>query len=466
MQIPIVNGIYSDTGPDFRTSYPRNLVPVPKQTGINTGYLRPADGIVKLGQGPGPDRGGIIWRGVLYRVMGSKFVSIAEDGKLTVIGEVGTGGPVSFDYGFDYLAIAASFRLFLWNGQELKRVTNGNLGSVLDVKWISGYYLTTDGTSLVSTDLNDPTIVNPLSYGSAETDADPIMAVDAVKNEAYAFGRHTVEVFQVTGNTNFPFQRVDGAQVSRGILGTHCYTFTGETFVMLGSGRNEAPGVHMMMPGSTQKISTREIDQILSQYTETQLSTCVMESKSVRNQIHVLLHLPNQCLVFDVSATKMIGEPVWFTFTTSVVGLGVYRARGHVWAYNRWNVGDPVSGLYGYLDSSISSHYGEVNGWEFGTAVLFNESRSAIINELEMICLTGRVEAGNEPVIWTSYSHDGQTWSQERPVRCGSMGQRLRRICWRNQGELRNMRMQRFRGTSEAHLSISRLEAQLEPLAV
>ena len=30
MQIPILNGTLTSEGPDFRTSYPRNMVPVPK----------------------------------------------------------------------------------------------------------------------------------------------------------------------------------------------------------------------------------------------------------------------------------------------------------------------------------------------------------------------------------------------------------------------------------------------------
>jgi hypothetical protein len=64
MQIPILNGIYADAAPDFRTSYPKNLVPVPKQTGISAGYLRPADGVVEAGTGPGVGRGGINWNGV------------------------------------------------------------------------------------------------------------------------------------------------------------------------------------------------------------------------------------------------------------------------------------------------------------------------------------------------------------------------------------------------------------------
>jgi hypothetical protein len=53
MQIPILNGIFTDDGQaEIRTSYPVNLIPVPKQSGISNGYLRPADGLVKNGEGP------------------------------------------------------------------------------------------------------------------------------------------------------------------------------------------------------------------------------------------------------------------------------------------------------------------------------------------------------------------------------------------------------------------------------
>jgi len=63
VKIPILNGIYTDKNADFRTSYPRNMVPVPKDTGINNGYLKPADGIKLFADGVGVDRGGINWNG-------------------------------------------------------------------------------------------------------------------------------------------------------------------------------------------------------------------------------------------------------------------------------------------------------------------------------------------------------------------------------------------------------------------
>ena len=100
MQIPILNGIFTDSTPELRTSYPVNLVPVPKQSGISNGFLRPGDGIVANGTGPGIDRGGINWQGSVYRVMGSKLVEISSAGVVTVLGDVGnltiTGGTAGY----------------------------------------------------------------------------------------------------------------------------------------------------------------------------------------------------------------------------------------------------------------------------------------------------------------------------------------------------------------------------------
>lgn len=71
MQIPIVNGIYTDNTADYRTSYPLNLIPVPKQNGIANGYLKKSDGLrLFCDVGSGIDRGGINYNGVCYRVVG------------------------------------------------------------------------------------------------------------------------------------------------------------------------------------------------------------------------------------------------------------------------------------------------------------------------------------------------------------------------------------------------------------
>jgi hypothetical protein len=462
--IPILNGVYADNAGDFRTSYPRNMVPVPKAQGISAEYLRPSDGVQQFGTGPGTDRGGINWNGQHLRVMGTKLVSVSAAGAVAILGDVGGAGQVTLDQGFGRVAIASGGGLYYWDGSTLVRVVDGDLGPVLDVQWIAGYFMTTDGTSLVVTDLDDPLAVNPLKYGSAEADPDPIMAVEKLRNEAYALNRYTIEVFQNVGGDGFPFQRIDGAHVTKGLIGTHAYVNTGSTLVFMGSARNEAPGVYMMGQGSAEKVSSREIDTILEGYTEAELSAVVAERRASKNHDHILFHLPDQCLVFDATASQAASQLIWFTLTSSVVGLGTYRAKNAVWVHDQWVCGDPLTSNLGTLTNAVGSHYGQRVGWEFGTVILYNEGNDAIVHELELVCLSGRVASDVDPTIMTSYSRDGQTWSQERSTRAGKAGQRAQRICWRTQGTIGHQRIQKFRGTSDAHLTIAKLQLQLEPL--
>lgn len=464
MQIAILSGIYTDQSPDFRTAYPRNMVPVPKAQGISKGYLRPADGIVAFATGPGVDRGAINWKGALYRVMGTKLVRVSSEGVTAVLGDVGGSGPATMDYSFDRLAIASGGKLHYWDGATLTTITDSDIGTVNDVQWVDGYFVTTDGTNIIVTELNDPYAVNPLKYGSSEVDPDPVLSLLKLRNEVYVLNRHTIEVFDNVGGDNFPFQRINGAQVPRGVIGTHACHLFAETIAFMGSGRNEAPSVYLVSSGSTVKIATGEIDRILRDYTEAQLSKVVMESRVDKAHNLLLVHLPDQTLAYDASASTIAGEPVWYTLTSSVVGLGTYQARNLVWCYDKWISGDPTAGRVGVMTSDVSTHYGQAVGWEFGTVMVYNDGRGAIINELELVALPGRVAMGADPVIWTSYSLDGQTWSQEIPAAAGRQGERNKRIAWRRQGKFRQYRIQRFRGTSDSHLAIARLEAQIEPL--
>jgi len=467
MQIPILSGIFTDNGPDFRTSYPVNLVPTPKASGISSGYLRPGDGIVANGTGPGTDRGGINWRGGLYRVMGTKLVEISSSGTVSVLGDV--GGPVdelvTFDYSFSELAIASGGRLYYWNGGTLVQVTDPDLGVVLDVVWVDGYFMTTDGEFLVVTELTDPTQVNPLKYGSSEVDPDPVVALLKLRNEVYALNRNTIEVFDNVGGALFPFARIDGAQIQKGVVGTFACCVFEETIAFLGSGRNEAPGLYLGANGMAKKISTQEVDEILLQFTEAQLSTVKLEARNDRAHQHLYIHLPDRTLVFDAAASQTLQDFVWFTLTSTVVGFAPYRARNLVYAYDKWLVGDPQSSNIGYLVDTVGSHWGEQVRWEFGTLIVYNEGKGAIFHDMELVSLTGRVALGIDPQISTSYSVDGLSYSQEKFIKVGTIGNTSKRLAWFQQGHMRNFRIQKFRGDSDSHISFVRLEAKIEGLA-
>ena len=468
MQVPILSGVFTDNGPNVRVSYPVNLVPVPTQSGVSQEYLRPADGLISNGTGPGTDRGGIEWDGILYRVMGSKLVTVAQNGTVTVLGDVGDDGKlVTLDYSFDLLGIASAGNLWFWNpaASTLTQNTDPDLGTVVDVVWVDGYWMTTDGEFLVVTELSNPLDVNPLKYGSSEVDPDPVNALLKVRNEVYALNRHTIEVFDNVGGDFFPFQRIDGAQIEKGCIGTHACCVFAEAVAFLGGGFNEAPAIYIGANGNASKISTQEIDQLLLTYTEPQLALSKLEARNDKTHQHLYVHLPDRTLVYDYAASQATNQQIWFTVTSTLVGFAPYRARNFVWCFDRWNIGDPLSSAVGYTTDLTSDHYGQQVRWEFGTLMLYNGGKGAVVHELELVALTGRVPLGVNPQISTSYSLDGQSWSQDRFISAGTTGNAAKRLVWWQQGMMRNFRMQRFRGTSAAHLSFLRLEAQIEALA-
>lgn len=467
MQIPILSGIYTSVSGDFRSSYPMNLVPVPKISGISEAYLKTADGIIRFDSGSltGIDRGGINWNGILYRVVGTKFVKIGEDGAVTIIGDVGIGGRCSLDYGFDRISIQSGTSLYYYNGTALTAVTDPDLGTVLDQLWIDGYFLTTDGTSLVVTELNDPTQVNPLKYGSSEVDPDRVVGLLKVRGELLALNRYTIESFQDVGGANFPFQRISGALVQKGCIGKDAKCKVAQTYAFVGNGRNEAVSVWLGNDSSAVKIATREIEQILAKYSDAQLSLTIMESREFNAHQHIYVHLPNETLVYDLAASTATSSPVWFTLSTGVNGQAQYRARNMVFCYGKWIVGDALDGRIGYLSDTVATQYGEIAEWIFSTSFVYNAAAGGIIHSLELVALTGRAELGVSPTIFLSHTKDGLIYSDPKTCSSGGRGEYSQRITWRRvTGLFRQYIGMKFRGANGSVISFARLEAEVEGL--
>lgn len=462
MKIPILSGITTDAAGDFRTSYPKNMIPVPKSQGISAGYLKPAEGIEQIGTGPGVCRGATKWQGQLYAVMGTKLVRISRDGATVELGDVGGSGRVVMEHSFDYLAIASSTALWLWDGATLAQNTDLDLGVVKDVVFANGYFVTTDGEFLVTLELDDPFSVDPLKYGSSEADPDPVVGLQRIGNEIYALNRYTIEVFGVRASTGFPFARITGAQIQKGCVGAQASARFLGGLAFLGGGESDTTAVWLGGSGQTRKISDREIDTILEGYNETELAAVHMQARSFKNHSNLYLHLPDQTLVYDAAASQAMERPVWHILHSGSAEVEEYRVTDMVWLYNQWNVFDTQSGAIGRFTDETGSHWGSEISWEFGTPILWNKTDGAILHEIELTALTGRVTG--EPTVSTSYSQDGRIWSSPRFIKAGARGDRHKRLIWLNQGSMRRARMQRFQGSSDAHLSFVSVNVRAEGL--
>jgi len=466
MQLPILSGVYSQKGPDFEASYPLNLVPNFQQTGISEGYLRSAPGIDVFAVGAGTDRGGYNWNGTLYRVSGTTLLSVSSTGIASIVGDVGGSSRVSFASSFDRMAIASNEQLWYYDGTTLSQVTDPDLGVVLDVVWQDGYFITTDGTNIVITELNDPTQVDPLAYGAAEADPDSILGLLTIRGELYVLGQHTIEVFYNTGVVTdaapFPFQRQRGAQIDKGIVGTHAKCLFLDSFAFCGAARNEQPKIYVAGSGQATAISTRGIERMLAAVDDP--STIVLEARNGDGANSLYVHLPDQTLVYDHEASQAAQTPVWYRLASGIYADQAYRARNFTYAYGQWHCGDIQSFNLGVLVDTNDNQFGDKTEWKFDCQLTYSQGKGGICHDLELVGFYGRATPGSEPIAFMSWTDDGVAWSQERAARTGYSGQRSLRVAWRRNGFFRQWRAFRFRGITGTPVSFSRLEANFEQL--
>ena len=467
MQIPILNGIFTDILPDVRISYPRNLVPIYTPQGASNGYLRPADGIIEIADTRGIDRAGILWENTHYRVSGDALISVSDTGVITSIGPVGDNRKFATLFpSFDYLGITSNLDFFLYDGTTLTEVTDPDLGDPIDHIWIDGYFMLTDGEFVVVTELDDPFSVLPFKYASSEVSPDPIVAIQKVHNEAYIINRFSIEIFENIGGSGFPFQRIEGAHNEQGAVGTKaCCVFNDDVF-MIGGSENEAVAFWVVNRGNSTKLSTREIDKVLDDYEESVLADILVEPKSEKGQEQIYIHLPDRTLVYDITVSKQLPDQAWFILNSGQNETDKYRARNMVYVNNEFWVGDTQTTKIGKLTDALGEHWGDPVTWQFGITIIYNEALGAIFHELELISLSHETTKSLNSTITTEYSDDGNIWSIGRDITTQTPDGRNKNLTWLAQGSMRNWRIQRFRGTSASRLSFIRLEARLEGLNV
>lgn len=459
--IALLSGIAATETADFAISYPVNLEPVTLKTGLSSGYLRSAAGARQTGSGPGNDRGAIVWNGVIYRVMGSKLVSISGT-VATSLGDVGDGDPVGLQYGINQLAIQSGTSLYFWDGKALVQVTDTDLGACNDIVWFKGQYFSTDGTYVVALQLADPTQVDPGKYQASDTDPDPITGLGVLRNELVAFNAATIDFFNYVGGTGFPLALNEGASIPVGCVGPRAKCLYVQTYAFVGAGRNQANAVWLMGAGTASKISTRAIDDMLA--AELNPQNIRLESRVSRDEHRLYVHLSDRTLVYLKTASDAAQQPVWYVARSGRGADQPYRLRNAVLLNGAWNVGDVSSGAFGVLGEAIAGHFGELEGWSFATEFTYNAANGGILHELELVGLPGRGVDG-DPAAFVAFTTDGETWTREKAARIGKKGQRDKRLAWRPHYRFSRYMGMRFRGDSTGLVGFAVLEGAFEGLA-
>lgn len=465
-QIPIIKGekIAPGLETDYRDALAVNMYAVERQILGAAGYMLSYPGLTQLGTGQGKDRGAIYNErfGDQYRLSGTSLISVASDGSTGVLGSVpGTKQATMKAYSFNTQCVVADGSAYLYSPNSgFSQITDSDIGSPIDVVWTSpGFYFFTDGEYLYHTDLADESSINPLSFATAEFMPDKSLGLSLnSENKIMVWGRDSLEFFVYNAQSSgFAFQRLETRAQKIGIVATHAKVEVGTKFYITGGRKDDAVGVYVVGPGSAQKVSSREIDKVLKQYSEPDLADMRMEGRTEDDVVFVLVHLPNEVLCFNESIASKFGiEAAWTILKSDVQGNTPYRAingvndaRSALWVY-----GDKQDETIGYLDNNSATHYGDIAEWILYTPLIKLETMS--IDQIDIETIAGHTTT-DDATVFFSMSYNGLTHGKEYICDYGGPNEYDQRFFKRALGYVPDWVSLKFRGATRSRMNFCNL---------
>ena len=431
MPVTLIKGDSTNSKTDYRDALPVNMTGVLREILGARGYMISHPGLSGFAVGAGLDRGGV-WNerlGEHFRVSGQELVTLSDLGAVNSIGAVSGSDRSSFAYSFNTQAVVEDGKMWLYDGTTFTQITDTDLGSPIDICWVDGYYFLTDGEYLYHTLITDEYSIDPLQYATAEFSPDPTLGVaKTTDNQVIVFGRYSTEWFVNRATPNFAFQRLTGKSVKSGIVGTHCKAELEGRFYVMGGAKYESVSIHVVSGGRYQSIASREVDKLIAEYTESQLSESIIETRTEDRDKFIIVHLPNETLIYNASLAERVGNDLaWSIVKSDILGDTPWRGVNGVFDPRiGWVYGDKYNSNIGLLDHSVSTQYGDAVEQILYSPLINLETAS--IDKLSIESIPGHQINPDNVTVALSLTYDGLTYGKEWWVGYGQIhnyGQRF-----------------------------------------
>lgn len=463
--IPFLKGDKVDNNVDYRDALNVNYYAVQRQIFDSKGYLLNWYGLTDFGTGQGISRGGIWVEAIKfsghYRVSGTSLIRIEDNESITVLGTVAGTDQARFAYSLNNLAIVANGRLYYYNPTDgFREITDTDVGTPLDIIWADFRFILTDGSFLFQSDITDEEAYEPLDFGAADFQPDRITGVGLDEdNQLIAFNINTTEWFFNTNVDNFSYIRIDQKAIKAGVLGASCKAEYKDKWYCLTRRVNTQPQFAIIQSGTSESITTREIEKVLNKYTEDELSTTVIEVFTKDAVTWMIAHLPGETLAFNDTIAQSLGANyAWTILKTGVLNDIDYRAKDAVFdpRFKKWIVGDKQDGRLGFFDDSECTQYGEIVEGLLFSPMLRLETLSIDLINIQTI---PGIAPSEDATVFISFNRDGRIEGKEWTQVYGEKFDYNQRFQIRRpSGYIRNVISMRIRTASRSRMSFCNFE--------
>ncbi len=470
-------------------SYPSRSKPFSDQQAINL-YIQPAEGgglsEAALFGTPGIDeltntgvieqinRGGHVMADISYQVNGTTLYRLNRTTTLGVdtfdtdaLGTIPGSGFVSMDdNGTQLLVLVPGGNGYIWveDTTTFTQITDADFtanGNPQHVVFNDGYFvITTDTKKFIVSALNDGLSYDALDFGTAEADPDPIVAPIVAANQVIIAGSETLEPFQNIGGSGFPYQRVPGGIINKGVFAAFSLVEVAGTFAFIGGGKNESPSVYVYTGNDVQKISTDGIDEQLRVATDAEIAAAFAISYSQSGAEFAVFTVASTTYAYNFTSGKWCERSSRVT-TGNIINDTKWRVNSLVTAYGRLIVGDAQDGRIGALDLDCFEEYGEHILRTLVTLPFANEGKSIFVPSLELTMEAGVGDFITDPQLRLSRSFDGKIFKDAIGRGIGKVGEYERRSIWRKLGRAARFELFKFQFSGKFKVVIIKLDAAI-----
>lgn len=283
--------------------------------------------------------------------------------------------------------------------------------------------------------------MNPVFSGeetALDGSPDKTLALLCTNNVIYSFNEKTTEVYFNSGNADFPFERVQGAFVQYGCAARFSAAEMNNAVFWLGRDDKGSGLVYMATGYQPQRISTHAVEQAIQRYQN--ISDAKAYCYQEFGHYFYVLNFPTA----DTTWVYDMTTGLWHERAYTLNGR-LQRQRGncHTFAFDTHIVGDYESGKIYKLSSTIYSDDGAPISRVRVTPHSTADGNRVFYNSLELdievgVGLDGSGQ-GVDPQVMLQFSNDGgRTWSSEKWVSIGKIGQTKARPRWNRLGSARD----------------------------
>lgn len=391
----------------------------------------------------------------LYEVAEASIASAATVTSASSLGSIGAiaANGIDMESNDTYVVIVNEPAAYVFNATTnvFSQITDVDFTArgASDVEFLDNWllFLQPDSGVFFGADLGSATSFDSLNFATAEASPDNLVGMKVDHRQVLLFGKKTIEIWENTGASGFPFERAINGFVEIGCLSGRSIAKQDNSVFWLADDYT----IRRLDGATPLRVSTHAVEQSIVGAT---ISACRSFSYAQGGHLFYVLTFPEITWVYDCTTGK------WHNRST--YGYNYWTASCHAQAYGLEIVGHSESAKLGTLDPDTFTEWGGTQraAWQYQT--IYAEDRRAIHDCISIVMEYGvglTTGQGSDPELMLDYSDDGGiTWDALPNKKIGPIGNYQYTVDWERTG---SAKQRAYRGAISDPVKVAITDTQV-----